>query len=211
MELNEPPPPTRTIVGKYRWPVRITNCGVGAKHFGRNTTAKSTEEEKREEEEFERTLKTSDTSISATGSYGSLVSATASEKATASVEHTRRHYLMQRRQLDESLELKDEIDLPEHSFVNETVNETDIKEAYEVPGVVTTDALLSMQLAITVYIGHWSDVADEKARQFPIVGKYSVVVRDFVYHHDIQPFKSENECLAAAGKEEGELPQEKGN
>lgn len=200
IDLSTPILKATATTGVFPAPSRLTNCGIGEKKFARVASNKTTDEIKTENERIEKTVQSLEREVNAEASYAKVVTASVKQKAISSAENTQRDYVMKRHELETSLELKDDITLPEHSYLDETVVRTDSTEHYEATGIVTTDAQLSVTAAITTVIGHWIDFADEKARQIPITVKFSVPIHDYVFHHDVKKFDSEKECLDAAAK-----------
>jgi hypothetical protein len=177
-----------------------TNCGPGDKTLARVSTDKYEEEIKTETEKTTKSTKTNETTIDLKASYGQAASAEVNQKATSMLEETRRDLLTDRRLLQHTLQLSDDIKLPPNSYDDESVDVTNFREDYEVIGVITSDTQISFPPPAPFTPGRWSDFSDEAARQNPVKAAFSVPYQKYVFHHDIHTFDTPQECLTAASK-----------
>jgi hypothetical protein len=179
-------------------PLTYPNCGPVQNTIKRSTIDRKKVESTASTEQSTTNKSTKEDYVQVGASYGQVLTASASEKVTTTVEQFRREVMTKHEELEQTLNVAEDIVLPPNSITTRTVTERSFVETYKVEGTVTTDARLWITAAINEVLGRWSDfVRDPKARQLPVSATIVVQIREFELPHDSHVYASEKECRAA--------------
>lgn len=202
-ELDSPALKKTVVKNTIRTPTLFSNCGIGEKVYSRNDSDQIKEQLKREHEEIEKSIQQNEMTVRVEASYEKVISASAQQKMTSSIERTRRDYIMRNEEIQTSHALSDQIKVPERSIADASVTETNSSDIYEVHGVMTTDAAINAFFGLAWHqaaIGQWSDYWPADKRQFPVTITFSIPSRIIEVSSTVNQFPDEKSCLDAAAK-----------
>lgn len=179
-------------------PVFTFNCGNNKRIMKRTLNERTLDQITRELEKTLEEEKTMDTTVDVKVQFGKYGSAGVNQKISSRVKTFQRDFLRTHKEIERTKFQSDDIELPAHSVLDETVVTSMVHDLHGVEGIVTVDATLVAPGRRNVSIGRWSHFeTDTTKRQVPVKVTFAADVPRTEFRLNVREFANERECLDA--------------